>query len=289
MDRTAEKIRDALDQPQHVYDADGNAVPPSTLLGGTAEAKARRWVEADHPRDPRGRFTDKPGGGLPGEPDWSALSPDELGAEMARAARSGDMELFQRLAAIASGGEPAKPKPAPKPRGPQIERDGSLTPGETASVNGYLHVDGNRTYNMGLRSGNVGPGVASGVADLDSAIAKHRVTNDVTVYRGIALPDGMDLSPGATISDLAYTSTAKSKDMARRFAELRSTGTSDDLDSFGVQALGGRPVVLAINVPAGFNMMPGDSSVDEFVLPRGLSFRVDRVHDDGTVEVSIAD
>lgn len=263
--------------------SNGQNVPGvNTGKGKNAPAKEADWDPKDHPRDERGQFTDTPGG-------FSGLSLDELAYEMPKALAAGDTDRFEQLIAeYQARSASSKPKPKPPVAGgrPSITSE-PLSQSERMSVEGYMQTHGNMIYNQGLRDGTImaDPAGVSSVRDLDSAIAKHTVQNDAVVYRGISLPPGLDISVGAVFSDTAYTSTTGDRAMAQRFADMRATGQSDDLNTFMVDALGGEPVVMRIKVPAGSHLMPGDDTVDEFVLPRDARFRVTGRDQDGVVDV----
>jgi 8-oxo-dGTP pyrophosphatase MutT (NUDIX family) len=185
----------------------------------------------------------------------------------------------QPEAAAAAAANPVSPTGVPS------IRSGSLTIAERMSVSGYTSESGNRIYNDELRNGN--PGSDYVYQDLDSAIGKSTVTSGGTVYRGIALPDAMKLETGTEFQDLGYVSTSSDKNVAREFADMRATGTSENLDAGSVKALGGTPTVMAIELPAGSHAMYGDRSVKEIILPRGTTFVVTGISDDGTVNVKI--
>lgn len=240
--------------------SNGQNVPGvNTGKGKNASVKeAADWDPAEHPRDLRGRFKDK----------------DEVAFAMSDALKAGDMDQFRELMALhqAMSGNQTPAAGPPKSGKPVIQRTSQLTQAETMSMDGYVTPTGNDIYNRGLRDGSTS---FSMVRDLDSAIKKHEVKYDTTVYRGIALSPGIDLTPGGTLTDVAYTSTTSDREMAQKFAELRTTGQAEGLNDFMVNALGGEPVVMEIKVPAGAHMMPGDDSVDEFVLPRNSKFKID--------------
>lgn len=168
---------------------------------------------------------------------------------------------------------------------PKIKKTTSLSQGEQMSVNGYLNEDGNRVYNDSLRGNKVFS--PSAIKDLDNAIAKHELKNTTEIYRGIAKPDDLDLSAGTEFTDPAYSSMTSDRGIAEEFAHLRATGKSKKLNVAGVKARGGTPTVMKITIPKGHALMPGDRSVNEYVLPRGTHFKVISVDDDGTVNVEV--
>jgi hypothetical protein len=177
-----------------------------------------------------------------------------------------------------------------KRHGPPILTYGSLTQAESMSKDGYLTPEGNRVYNDELRKGPA-PGYLT--EDLDSAIAKTRTKEPCTVYRGVATSkDFGGFAKGQRFSDKGYTSATTDEEFARSFAGLRATGAPGqgthklESDPF-FRPTGGKPVVLAINVPAGHPMMRGDSTVSEVVMPHGETFVVNDIAPDGTVQVTV--
>lgn len=165
-----------------------------------------------------------------------------------------------------------------------IEKVSSLTELERSAVDGYLTEQGNRLYNDSLRSGKDVPGL---VTELDSAIAKHVTTEERETFRGLSAPPGLKLNVGAVFTDPAYVSTTSDISLAKEFAQLRATGTSENLTTSFVKAIKGTPTIMVIKVPKGQAFMPGDSSVKENILSRGLSYRVTGRRTDGTLEVEI--
>jgi hypothetical protein len=154
-----------------------------------------------------------------------------------------------------------------------------LREGERMSRDGYLTAEGSAVYQRGLRAGttpgyDLEPGGA--VSDLDHAIAKYTLTADVTAWRGLA-DNGLNLRPGMTVRDLGYTSLSAEKEKAGYFARWRVNGEQ------GCTRVGGKPVVLEFTIPAGTHAMPGDSSVREYVLPRGGAYVITGRQADGTL------
>lgn len=149
----------------------------------------------------------------------------------------------------------------------------------------YLSPQGNKKINGGLRDGTLADDDPV-ISDLDRALGRATTTREITIYRGIALPPDLDLNVGASFLDKAYVSTSEKLQTARDFAALRATGEAPGM-AVRVRALGGEPVVMAIRVPVGSNLLAGDDSVQEWILPRGQSFRVTGRRADGVLEVDI--
>lgn len=173
-----------------------------------------------------------------------------------------------------------------KPTGFYVKKDASLTQDERMSVDGYTSEAGNRVYNDPLRAGK---SPSNYHTSLDSAISKSSAARGGVVYRGLALPENTDLSPGTEFTDPAYMSTTEDRNFAEAFAQMRATGvTPEGLNTDNMKVFGGKPVVMRIPVQQGDHMMRGDTSVKEIVLPRGQRYRVSSVDTDGTVNLERA-
>lgn len=186
---------------------------------------------------------------------------------------------------------------------------GSLSDTDAAALTDYIGQDGSAAINGALRAGKM-PGVGKAepsdadmltqlldpsassssaqtidrsaeVPVLDRIIASHTVTKTTTMYRGMAMSPALaaQLKPGAVFTDKGFTSTSGSLKWAQEFAHMRVSG--DDPMLGDVPALGGKPAVMNITVPAGSHMAPGDISIKEYILPRGGSYRVDSISPDG--------
>lgn len=176
--------------------------------------------------------------------------------------------------------------------------------GEKMVRDQYLDPRTNRWYNDRLRSGEaklplprsevlgdesfapLGYDInGENYSGLDSAIARQKTTVESVVYRGVAMPESFNPQPGDSFVDPAYSSTSGNREMAAAFGDLRATGKSSKLNTEGVEAVGGRPVVMEIQLPSGTPALPGDSSVDEFILQRSSKFEVLESKDGGATLV----
>ena len=91
----------------------------------------------------------------------------------------------------------------------------SLTEAQRNAIEDYRH-DTWKTINEGLRSpegeASLPPSLREIVKQLDTALAKHRLPEGVTVFRSMDLEAAgiklADLTPGAEILDKAFTSTS---------------------------------------------------------------------------------
>ena len=185
---------------------------------------------------------------------------------------------------------------------------GSLSDNDAAVLQDYIGQEGSAAINGALRAGKM-PGVgkaepsdadmlaqmlnpsaaSSGptidrsaeVPVLDRIIASHTVTKTTTLYRGMAMSPALaaQLKPGTVFTDKGFTSTSDSANWAGKFARLRVSGSDPLMGE--VPALGGKPAVMDITVPAGSHMAPGDLGIKEYILPRGGSYRVDSISPDG--------
>jgi hypothetical protein len=186
---------------------------------------------------------------------------------------------------------------------------GSLSDNDAAVLQDYIGQEGSAAINGALRAGKM-PGVgkaepsdadmltqmlnpsaasSSGptidrsaeVPVLDRIIASHTVTKTTTLYRGMAMSPALaaQLKPGTVFTDKGFTSTSDSANWAGKFARLRVSGSDPMMGE--VPALGGKPAVMDITVPAGSHMAPGDLGIKEYILPRGGSYRVDSISPDG--------
>lgn len=154
----------------------------------------------------------------------------------------------------------------------------NLPSGETDSL-AFYKSEGYGDINALLRSGEYGD-YESQIKDIDSAISKSVIPEDVQVFRGISLDmfgdDG--IGEGDEFSDNGFVSTSMSFQVASNF-------TNDD-------------AYMVINVPKGSNGIYTDSQnlgfdagreEFELLLPRGSSFVVDSIdeNDDGSVFVNV--
>lgn len=119
------------------------------------------------------------------------------------------------------------------------------------------------------------------VRDMDSAIDKSRVQEDVVIYRGLnILANDLKrydlLTPGEEVVESAFTSFS---------------GTSDQAGDFANNARG---VIMRTVLPKGSKALYMDASENELVLPRGTRYRVVRVAKnvrvgDGTKRLNVMD
>lgn len=183
---------------------------------------------------------------------------------------------------------------------------------ENAAIYDYMTQDGSHTINSALRHNRLPPvpHPPASIADdwwerenweeahpnrraeipiLDKMIARYSTSKPATIYRGFSMSDetAAKLKPGSTFTDKGYVSTSSSLTWANRFAQLRSTGHAENTLDIGVKALGGKPTIMKIHVPAGQHMVPGETDIGEFVLPRGSKYRVDDIEPDGTMNVTV--
>jgi|SRR5277367_1299359 len=147
-------------------------------------------------------------------------------------------------------------------------------------------------FNPALRRGDGSylSGVSGDIGILDSAIAKSWARQDTTVYRGMSAPADFELKPGMKFTDKAFGSTTESKEEATNFAyaragQLQPGQTESPLVDLKITP--GTPRVMKITIPRGYNMVNGDKGVQEHILPRGTTYRVDSVDADGTVNLSV--
>jgi len=196
---------------------------------------------------------------------------------------SGDSkEVEARLKEKAA--EDAERRKQSAPKRFQVKKNKPLTQAERMSIDGYTSEAGNRVYNDSLRAGQK---PMAHHDDLDSAISKHTADEDGVVYRGMALPEHLDLSPGTEFTDHGYMSTSEDRKIAEDFAHMRATGKTPAglLDADGAKVFGGKPVVMRIRVKKGDHAMRGDNSVKEIILPRGQRYRVTSADPDGVVDL----
>jgi hypothetical protein len=99
---------------------------------------------------------------------------------------------------------------------------------------------------------------ADAIAQLDSAMAKSSLPDNVTVYRGMPTELLANLAPGDTITDNGFISTSLSARTAAAFAGPRDTDV----------------VIAQIFVAAGSNGIAPQRGEAEIVLPRGSTFTV---------------
>lgn len=120
--------------------------------------------------------------------------------------------------------------------------------------------------------------IGTAVPALSKATTRFELTDPLTVYSGfgwgLAAVGSLHADPLSALVGLTYRypghiSTSTSRETAESFAEK------------GWQLKGDRPVLLVINLPAGFTVLPmnelgADSSHEnEMLLDRNLAFRID--------------
>lgn len=174
---------------------------------------------------------------------------------------------------------------------PQRMGGWGVTAEEGGAQRDYMDPSGCDVINGALRAGKMPPGHpenshmdrADVVKNLDAVIAKNHTTKPTTVYRGMSVPPGMDLSVGSTFSDKAYVSVSTAENVAKDFASARSTGKTPDGHAVGGVKRGGRAVELVMSMPAGQPVGMGMPHLGELILPRGSQFHVDSASADGSV------
>ena len=166
----------------------------------------------------------------------------------------------------------------------------SLSPYEEKIAKEYGEGGGAHWINKYLRDPaafkkqNPGPRTAAWIKSLqkdaktmDGAIEKSRLTQDVTLYRGVIDFSGFDNSkPGEEFSLSTFSSTSRSKEWAQEFAEFR----------------GRRGGLIVIDAPKGSHALDmalfarHGSDEDELLLPRNSKFRVEN-YDSGRRELHV--
>ncbi|WP_109152601.1 ADP-ribosyltransferase [Azospirillum sp. TSO5] len=161
-----------------------------------------------------------------------------------------------------------------------------LLPDEIRAARDY-GSDSTHHHNLAQRSraANMFPGFGefmgkarTAAPALSMATTRFELTDPLTVYSGfgwgIAAVGSLHADPLSALVGLTYRypghiSTSTSRETAESFAEK------------GWQLKGDRPVLLVINLPAGFTVLPmkelgADSSHEnEMLLDRNLAFRID--------------
>lgn len=194
-----------------------------------------------------------------------------------------------------------------------------LPDADQLAVNDYVSNEGSQAINGALRAGHLPENGTSGhvltfndymtaamlgfdipvneyrradeVRALDKLEHKYTTTAPVSLYRGMALSPELEakLKPGAIFTDKGFTSTSTDPHLAEQFAQLRTTGhfTDANINAMGAKALGGTAVLMHIIVPKGSHIMPGeaDSTIHEWVLPRGGRYRVEKILPPGNYPV----
>lgn len=135
--------------------------------------------------------------------------------------------------------------------------------------------------NASLRGGSAisdDSSMGAWITGLDSAIAASTTSNDSVLYRGANNASWVDgLEVGSSITDLGYVSTTSYYSTAKnKFNNPKSK----------------KNVILEVHAPAGSNALDvtkagGKLFENEFILPRGSSFKVKKLgkQNDGTVYV----
>lgn len=161
-----------------------------------------------------------------------------------------------------------------------------LLPDEIRAARDY-GSDSTHHHNLAqrTRNSNLAPGYPAfmgkakvSIPALSTATTRFELTDPLTVYSGfgwgIAAVGSLHADPLSALVGLTYRypghiSTSTSRATAESFAKR------------GWQYEGDRPVLLVINLPAGFTMLPmkelgpDSSHENEMLLDRNLSFRID--------------
>lgn len=124
---------------------------------------------------------------------------------------------------------------------------------------------GSNYINPKLREGSQ-VGIQKDVELLDSAVNKHKTNGKVSVYRGVSGDLTHGLKVGDRIRDQAFLSTTTDRSVADRFAQAL---TPDEV--------GGK--VMRLDLPKGFSVLPIESGLSEYMLPRNIAYRVKAVTD----------
>lgn len=154
-------------------------------------------------------------------------------------------------------------------------RDG-LSPEERKALRDYGQ-EAHAEVNGALRSGGTpSTDVASDIANLDSALRRAVVPEDVAVYRRMSSPELTALFhsfdfQGAQIQDDGFTSTTADKDILGELDLEHLQGDHDFMTNL--------PIVAQINVPAGTNgaylgSLSSAPEEQELLLARGTTFEV---------------
>jgi hypothetical protein len=142
-----------------------------------------------------------------------------------------------------------------------------LTPEEKVSIAGYTgSLYG--VINDFLRFGeDADESVIASIGQIDSAIAKSKVNEDLTLYRGVDERYAAELQRraitiGDSLVDAGFLSTSKSESIARRFLGFEGGG-----------------LLFKIRIPEGRKALPvGPYSKypneEEFLLPRETELRI---------------
>ncbi len=144
-----------------------------------------------------------------------------------------------------------------------------LSKDEFKSVGRYMSHE-YREVNSGLRSNNGKPPAAikESVANIDRALSRSKVPEDVTVFRGVGADVAAQMKPGATFKDQGFTSTSLNSAVGEHYG----TASMEIRVPKGSQ---GAYVQTLLKNPKN----PGTEQ--ELLLPRGQSFKVVRVEQRG--------
>ena len=110
------------------------------------------------------------------------------------------------------------------------------------------------------------------IADLDAAIARSTVPNELVLYRGASVVDPGrfgNLKVGSVFTDEAYGSWSGNRHIAKEFADGAK------------ERIGGKPYLFRIKTEPGQRALYVGPKEAEFILPRGARYRITAV--DGNV------
>lgn len=151
----------------------------------------------------------------------------------------------------------------------------NLSPAERISVASYASND-YAAYNQNLRDNNTQMIAMNGTtfSNIDSAIGKSPVSNDITVYRGMTLSPDQTFSPGDIITDKAYVSTTLDKNTAYSFAATSQEGAADMTKTVATISVSKGQDALAVSPAIADIANSSKAAENEMLLPRDSSFRV---------------
>lgn len=181
-----------------------------------------------------------------------------------------------------TGGQARFPEPGDDETIGQIQANAksflpmSVQPQHKAAVEAYAGKELSFRMNKELRAGTISPEAQR----LTDAVASQHLPRDIILHRGIVVDDVSFFRVGGVFADKGFSSTSLTKgnvESAMSTAKMRNPT--------------GKPIYLEIKAPKGaeaLSVVSVKRSMElEVILQRGLRFRVDKILDDGNVQVTM--
>lgn len=252
------------------------------FLAGELPVLTAAFVEAEHPRDDDGRFTEKAGGGDFADRMAAALKGEEAYQQVPIRIDNSPVDSDHRKALFAySSGKGPELNAGLRQAGGELDdvvpRDAPAWPSWMPEKPGFSNPNDKRIYTDA-------DAMRAEIEKIDATLTDSVSARDIVVYRGIGdlgavlgrpVRADEDLA-GIEYTDHGFTSTTTSEESRDFLAEIFQR---DNRDSWKQSAN------IRMLVPAGTHMVGPARKINEVMLDRGLRYRI--VADNGVDENGI--